>query len=132
MPARILVIEDDEFSRELVRYLLDRQGYAVLEAADGRTGLDLALNAHPDLVLCDLQMPVLNGYEVVQRLRSNPLWQVVPVIAVTAFSMPGDRDIALAAGFDNYLTKPITPEIFVQRITAFLPPGLRAGSPPGA
>nr|WP_315186601.1 response regulator [uncultured Albidiferax sp.] len=132
MSARILVIEDDEFSRELVRYLLDRHGYTVLEAADGGAGLDLALNAHPDLVLCDLQMPVLNGYEVVQRLRSNPLWQVVPVIAVTAFSMPGDRDIALAAGFDNYLTKPITPEIFVQQIAAFLPLGLRANAPPGA
>lgn len=132
MPTRILVIEDDEFSRELVRYLLDRQGYTVLEAADGGAGVQIALREQPDLVLCDLQMPVLNGYEVVQRLRSNPLWQVVPVIAVTAFSMPGDRDIALAAGFDNYLTKPITPEIFVEQIAAFLPPGLRLPSPPGA
>nr|WP_315243241.1 response regulator [uncultured Albidiferax sp.] len=132
MPTRILVIEDDEFSRELVRYLLDRQGYAVLEAADGGAGVDLALSAHPDLVLCDLQMPVLNGYEVVQRLRSNPLWQVVPVIAVTAFSMPGDRAIALAAGFDDYLTKPITPEVFVEQIATFLPPGLRLPGPPGA
>jgi CheY-like chemotaxis protein len=132
MPTCILVIEDDEFSRELVRYLLDRQGYVVLEAADGRAGLELALNAHPDLVLCDLQMPVLNGYEVVQRLRSHPLWRPVPVIAVTAFSMPGDRAIALAAGFDNYLTKPITPETFTEQIAAFLPPGLRAPHPPGA
>lgn len=132
MPTRILVIEDDAFSRELVRYLLAQRGYAVLEAADGGTGLELALSAHPDLVLCDLQMPVLNGFEVVQRLRSNPLWPVVPVIAVTAFSMPGDRDIALAAGFDDYLSKPITPEIFVEQIAAFLPPGLRLPSPPGA
>lgn len=132
MPARILVIEDDEFSRELVRYLLDRQGYSVLEAADGGNGLDLALRADPDLVLCDLQMPVLNGYDVVRGLRSNPLWRVVPVIAVTAFSMPGDSDIALAAGFDGYLTKPIAPEMFVEQIVAFLPPGLRLTSPPGA
>ncbi|WP_367847057.1 response regulator [Rhodoferax sp. WC2427] len=132
MPAHILVIEDDEFSRELVRYLLDRQGYTMLEAADGGAGVEIALREHPDLVLCDLQMPVLNGYEVVQRLHANPLWRVVPVIAVTAFSMPGDRDIALAAGFDNYLTKPITPETFVEQIAAFLPPGLRAPSPPGA
>ncbi|BDT68598.1 polar-differentiation response regulator DivK [Comamonadaceae bacterium OS-1] len=132
MPARILVIEDDEFSRELVRYLLDRQGYTVLEAADGGAGVQMALIEHPDLVLCDLQMPVLNGYEVVQRLRGNPLWRAVPVVAVTAFSMPGDRDIALATGFDHYLTKPITPEIFVEQIAAFLPPGLRASSPPGA
>ncbi|MEO5793641.1 MAG: response regulator [Rhodoferax sp.] len=131
MPACILVIEDEEFSRELVRYLLDQQGYAVLEAADGGAGVQMALARHPDLVLCDLQMPVLNGYEVVQRLRSNPLWHVVPVVAVTAFSMPGDRDIALAAGFDGYLTKPITPEIFVAQIAAFLPPGLRATSSPG-
>jgi CheY-like chemotaxis protein len=132
MPTRILVIEDDEFSRELVRYLLDRHGYTVLEAADGGAGVQIALREQPDLVLCDLQMPVLNGYEVVQRLRSNPLWRVVPVVAVTAFSMPGDRDLALAAGFDNYLTKPITPEIFVEQIAAFLPPGLRLPGPPGA
>jgi two-component system cell cycle response regulator DivK len=127
-----LVIEDDAFSRELVRYLLDWQGYTVLEAADGAAGVRLALSAHPDLVLCDLQMPVLNGYEVVRCLRANPAWHTVPVIAVTAFSMPGDRDTALAAGFDDYLTKPITPEIFVQQISAFLPPALRALGPPGA
>lgn len=132
MTARILVIEDDIFSRELVRYLLQRQGYTVLEAEDGGAGVQVALREHPDLVLCDLQMPVLNGYEVVQRLRSNPLWHVVPVIAVTAFSMSGDRDIALAAGFDNYLTKPIIPEIFVEQIAAFLPPELRVPSPPVA
>lgn len=132
MTARILVIEDDAFSRELVRYLLNRGGYTVLEAADGAAGVRLALSAHPDLVLCDLQMPVLNGYEVVRCLRANPAWHTVPVIAVTAFSMPGDRDTALAAGFDDYLTKPITPEIFVQQIAAFLPPALRAPGPSGA
>ena len=132
MTARILVIEDGAFSRELVRYLLNRGGYTVLEAADGAAGVRLALSAHPDLVLCDLQMPVLNGYEVVRCLRANPAWHTVPVIAVTAFSMPGDRDTALAAGFDDYLTKPITPEIFVQQIAAFLPPALRAPGPSGA
>lgn len=132
MTARILVIEDDAFSRELVRYLLDQGGYTVMEAADGAAGVRLALSAHPDLVLCDLQMPVLNGYEVVRRLRANPDWHTVPVIALTAFSMPGDRDTALAAGFDNYLTKPIVPEIFVQQISAFLQPAFRALGSPGA
>lgn len=131
MPACILVIEDDAFSRELVRYLLDRRGYTVLEAADGDVGVQMALRLRPDLVVCDLQMPVMNGYEVLRRLRDNPLWHAVPVVAVIAFSMPGDRDIALAAGFDYYLTKPITPEIFVDQIAALLLPELRAPDPSG-
>lgn len=127
MAARILVVEDDDFSRELVRYLLARHGYAVLEAEDGGRGVQMALMERPDLVLCDLQMPVLNGFEVLRRLRNDPTWRTVPIIAVTAFSMPGDRETALAAGFHNYLTKPITPEIFVEQIEAFLPPDLRVG-----
>lgn len=132
MPARILVIEDDDFSRELVRYLLTFQGYVVLEAEDGGAGVAMALQELPDLVICDLQMPVLNGFEVLRRLQAAPHWRAVPVIAVTAFSMPGDREAALAAGFQHYLTKPITPEIFVEQVAAFLPAHLRVGCPPDA
>lgn len=129
MPACILVIEDDPSSRALLKYLFETAGYAVLEAADGGTGAHMALEANPDLVVCDLQMPVLNGYEVVRHLQNAPNWRRVPVIAVTAFSMPGDRDKALAAGFDEHITKPITPETFVGQIEAFLPAGLKAGPP---
>lgn len=129
MPAHILIIEDDSASRELVKYLLEASGYTVLTAEDGRAGLRTALEAHPDLVLCDLQMPLMNGYEVVQRLREHPGWHHVPMIAVTAFSMMGDRESALAAGFDDHITKPITPETFIGQIESFLPPALRGSLP---
>ena len=127
MPARILIIEDDRDSRELLRYLFEACGHAVLEAVEGGAGVRAALEENPDLVVCDLQMPVLNGYEVVQLLLKNPLWRQVPLIAVTAFSMPGDREKALDAGFNGYITKPIDPETFVGQIEAFLPPALWAG-----
>ena len=129
MPARILIIEDDTHSRELVRYLFEISGYAVLEETDGGAGVRSALAEHPDLVVCDLRMPVLSGYQVVQRLLENPGWRRVPVIAVTAFSMPEDREKVLACGFDGYFTKPIDAETFVGQIETFLPPALRAGPP---
>lgn len=125
MPARILIIEDDSASRELAKYLIEAAGYVTLAAEDGRSGVRLALQAHPDLVICDLQMPVMNGYDVVRRLQENPAWRRVPLIAVTAFSMAGDRDTALAAGFNDHITKPIVPESFVAQIEAYLPPELR-------
>lgn len=130
MPARILIIEDDSASRELVKYLLEASGYVTLDAEEGRRGLELALQANPDLVICDLQMPEMNGYEVMRQLRENPGWRRVPLIAVTAFSMVGDRETALSAGFDDHITKPITPETFVDQIESFLPAELRAKRPP--
>lgn len=129
MPARILIMEDDSASRELVRYLLEAAGYVTLEADDGRIGLRTALEANPDLVICDLQMPVMNGYEVVRCLRAHAGWRRVPLIAVTAFSMAGDRETALAAGFDEHVTKPIAPETFVGRIESFLAAELRVKRP---
>ena len=124
MPARILVIEDDPASRELLRYLLATAGYDALVATDGGIGARMALEVDPDMVLCDLQMPVMNGYEVLRHLHQAARWRRIPVIAVTAFSMPGDCETALAAGFDGYFTKPITPETFVGEVEAFLPPEL--------
>ncbi len=118
--ARILVIEDDDASRQLVVYLLETAGHRVLAAENGAIGLDMALTESPDIILCDLQMPLMNGYEVARNLRANPQWRVVPLVAITAFSMPGDREKALEVGFNVHLPKPITPEIFVQQIEAFL------------
>lgn len=129
MPARILIIEDNGDNRELVRYLFQTAGYTVLDVADGGAGLRAAREENPDLMVCDLGMPVLNGHEVMRQLREDPGWRRVPVIAVTAFSMRGDREKALASGFDGYITKPIDPDAFVGQIEAFLPPALRAGPP---
>lgn len=125
MPTRILIIEDDSASRALVRYLLEAAGYATMEAEDGGVGLRMAQQAQPDLIICDLQMPVMNGYELARALRDQADWRRVPLIAVTAFSMAGDRETALAAGFDEHITKPITPETFVAQIEAFLPRALQ-------
>lgn len=114
------MIEDDPASLDLLRYLLESAGYEVRTAGDGVAGLRAALENEHELILCDLQMPELSGYEVIDRLRNDPRGRAVPVIAVTAYSMPGDRDAALAAGFSEYLTKPVDPESFVGTINQFL------------
>lgn len=120
MAGRILVIEDDPASLELLKYLLERAGYSVRSAPDGATGLRAALEYSFDLILCDLQMPELTGFEVIARLRSSPDWRPVPMIAVTAYSMPGDRESVMAAGFTEYMTKPIDPDNFLADIDRWL------------
>ena len=91
-----------------------------------------ARQERPDLIICDLQMPVMNGYEVVRELKNDASLALIPVIAVTALSMPGDRDQVMCAGFQGYVTKPIDPETFVQTIEAFLPSGKRTRASTGA
>jgi CheY-like chemotaxis protein len=127
MAACILIVEDNAANLSLVEYLLQAGGYQTCSASDGGAGVRLAREEKPDLVVCDLQMPVLNGYEVLAQLRADPLTRAIPVIAVTAFSMPGDRAKVTEAGFDGYLSKPIEPELFVRQIEKYLPLDLRAG-----
>jgi CheY-like chemotaxis protein len=126
MPAKILVIEDDPASLELLKYLLERAGHSVATAMDGAAGLNAALENEFDIVLCDLQLPELTGLEVAARLRATEAWRVVPLVAVTAYSMPGDRDTTIAAGFTEYLTKPIEPESILSKVNELLPPPLRS------
>ena len=104
----ILIVDDRATSRELLRTVLEKQGYAVTEAADGEEALQKVRAESPHLVLLDLQMPVLDGYEVLRELRQDPRFTALPVIAITASAMQGDRERALAAGFTSYLTKPVT------------------------
>lgn len=125
MAARILVIEDNAANLELVRYLLTYSGYTVLPASDGAQGLALARQERPDLIICDLQMPELDGYQVLEQLRGDGRGAGLRIVALTAFSMPKDRDKVLTAGFDGYLSKPIEPEAFVAQIEAYLPAQLR-------
>jgi CheY-like chemotaxis protein len=123
--ARILIIEDNGANMELMSYLLRAFGHMVQEAMDGNAGIKLSKYGPFDLVLCDLQMPDMDGYEVVRRMKQDlPL---IPMIAVTAYAMVGDRDRVLAAGFDGYIPKPINPETFVSEIEAFLPLQARLG-----
>lgn len=104
---RILIVEDKASSRELLRTVLENQGFVVSEAADGEGALQKARAEIPDLILLDLHMPVRGGYEVLKELRQEPRFASVPIVAVTASAMQGDREKAIAAGFNAYLTKPV-------------------------
>jgi len=126
MAARILIVEDNKANLALVEYLLTTAGHQTLVATDGVEAVRLARQTHPDLVLCDLQVPVLDGYEVLEQLRGDPELSGLPVVAVTAFSMRGDRADVLEAGFEGYIPKPIEPEKFVEPVEAYLRPELRS------
>jgi len=104
---KILVVDDNPVSRELVREVLQRPDYQMLEASDGQKALDTIAQAEPDMVLMDIQIPIFDGYEVLHRIRSDPRFAALRVIALTAYAMPADRERALAAGFEAYITKPI-------------------------
>lgn len=105
---RILIVDDKATSRELLRTVLEKDGYTILEAADGDEALQKARTENPDMIMLDLQMPVRNGYEVLTELRQDFRYATLPIIALTASAMQGDREKALAAGFTAYLTKPVT------------------------
>jgi len=121
MHEKILVIEDNEQNRILMRQILKYHGYEVLEAADGAAGLAMAGEHMPDLILLDLQMPVMGGFAVIGELRKTPELSGLKVIAVTSFAMKGDREKALEAGFDEYVTKPIDTRKFVELVKNILP-----------
>lgn len=123
MPIRILVIEDNPANMELMTYLLNAFGYELLTANDGETGLTTALREQPDLIICDVHLPQLDGYGVIRVLKRQPALRDIPAIAVTALAMAGDRDKLLDAGFDGYISKPIEPETFIAEIAKFLPDG---------
>jgi two-component system cell cycle response regulator DivK len=120
MPEKILVVEDNEQNRILMRQILTYHGYEVLEATDGLTGLEMARAHMPALILLDIQMPVMNGFMVIRELRNNPELRKIKVIAVTSFAMKGDREKALQAGFDEYVTKPIDTRKFPELVKQVL------------
>ncbi len=118
--SKILVAEDDPLSRELVTELLEGWGYEVVEACDGREALQQIKETSPDLVLLDIQMPILNGFAVVSQLRQDARFAALRVVAVTAYAMQGDQEKGLSAGFDAYVTKPIDPENLKTQIEQLL------------
>jgi CheY-like chemotaxis protein len=126
MAARVLLVEDNPANLTLMQYLLQASGYITLTATDGSQGVAVATRESPDVILMDLQLPVMNGYEAARLVKEVPALQGVPIIAVTAFAMVGDRDKILARGFDGYIAKPITPERFVAEVEGFIPSALRA------
>jgi two-component system cell cycle response regulator len=122
MGARILVVEDNGPNRELVTYLLTAFGHTAEAARNGAEGWRRAQAEPFDLVLCDVLLPGADGFELARRMKSDPALAGVPLLAVTALALVGDRERMLAAGFDGYLSKPINPETFVREVEAFLPP----------
>jgi len=112
MAEKILLIEDNEQNRILMRQIVVRKGYDLLEAKDGLTGLEMARAHMPALILLDIQMPVMNGFMVLRELRNDAELRKITVIAVSSFAMKGDREKALQAGFDEYVTKPIDTRTF--------------------
>jgi len=120
--ARILIIEDNPANIELMSFLLSAYGHAPLSAADGPRGVAAARSERPDLIACDVNLPGMDGFSVLAELKGDPALAAVPILAVTALAMTGDREKVLAAGFDGYISKPIEPESFVAELEAFLTP----------
>ena len=120
MSKRILVVEDQEDLRGVLRDLLTGSGYAVIEAGDGEAGVAKAKSDRPDLILMDIQMPVIDGYEATRRIKVDPALKPIPIIAVSSFAMKGDEEKARAAGCDHYVTKPYSPMQVLRLIRGFL------------
>ena len=117
---RILLVEDQEDGRRIVRDLLAASDYALIEAKTGEEGLALAEQERPDLILMDIQLPGLDGYEVTRRIKANPALSHIPIVAVTSYALSGDEQKAYAAGCDDYVAKPFSPRALMAKIREYL------------
>jgi CheY-like chemotaxis protein len=124
---RLLLVEDDLDSREVLARHLRRKGYEVLQAADGHQGLELARTGSPDLILLDMSLPVLDGWAAARQLKTKSQTRAIPVLAVTAHAMSGDRQKALEAGCDDYATKPLDLPALLRKIESLLLGRVRPG-----
>jgi len=116
MGKKILVIEDNEQNMYLMHFLLESNGYTVIEALNGQVGIQKAIDEHPDVILLDIQLPEMDGYQIAKILRKTKDVETIPIIAVTSYAMAGDREKILAAGATDYIEKPINPATFVDQI----------------
>src|SRR5262245_15503096 len=121
MSKRILIIEDQEDNRTIMRDLLSQAGYELIEAVDGGQGVELAKRERPDLILMDIQLPVLDGFEATRRIRAIEELKSVPIIAVTSYALSGDKARTRAAGCDAYVAKPFSPRALLAKVREFLP-----------
>ena len=125
--AKILLVEDNELNRDMLMRRLSRRGYDVVVAVDGAEGIEMARSAAPDLVLLDMSLPVLDGWEVARSLKAEPATRDIPIVALTAHAMTGDRERALEAGCDDYDTKPIELERLLGKMQVLLGTGAPGG-----
>ena len=119
MTKRILLVEDTEDNRQIIRDLLTSVGYELIEAVDGAEGVDLATKHKPDLILMDMQLPNVDGYEATRRIKADPATAHIPVIAVTSYALSGDEAKTRAAGCDGYVAKPFSPKQLLAKVREF-------------
>jgi len=127
----VLIAEDNPTNRELLRELLEIRGYAVAEACNGQEALLMVAQSPPDILLLDIGMPVLDGFAVVRKLRENPRFASLPVVAVTAYAMQGDSEKIMNSGFDGYLSKPVSSSLLAQELDRLLSRQSNRKSAPG-
>jgi two-component system, cell cycle response regulator DivK len=120
MKPKALLVEDNENNRYLAKFLLERDDFSVTVAVNGKQALEIARLDKPDLVVMDIQMPEMDGYETAERFKSDPALAGIPLVGVSSFAMPGDRARALQTGFAGYIEKPINPDTFGQEVKRFL------------
>jgi two-component system, cell cycle response regulator DivK len=123
MNKRILVVEDQEDNRVILRDLLSTAGYELIEATNGQEGVELAQKERPDLILMDIQLPVIDGYEATRRIKGDAALESIPIIAVTSYALSGDEAKARKAGCDGYVTKPFSPRQLLAKVREYLPSG---------
>lgn len=121
MSAKILIVEDNPQNLYLIEFLLHSAGIATISAANGKLGVEKAQRERPTLILMDIQMPEMDGYETTRQLKENPLTRNIPVIGVSSYAMPSSRKKALAVGMAAYIEKPLVPETFLSQLQPFLP-----------
>jgi two-component system cell cycle response regulator DivK len=120
MTKRILVVEDQEDLRGVLRDLFASSGYIVIEAVDGAAGVARAKSDRPDIILMDIQMPIIDGYEATRQIKADPNLASIPIVAVSSFAMKGDEEKARAAGCDDYVTKPYSPIQLLRMVRGYL------------
>ena len=121
MSKRILVVEDQPDNRQILRDLLTSADFEVIEAMDGEAGLAAAETHRPDLILMDIQLPLMDGYEATRRIKANPALRGIPIIVITSYALSGDEDKSRAAGCDAYFSKPFSPRKLLAKIREYLP-----------
>ena len=120
MSKRILVVEDTEDNRQIIRDLLTSAGYELIEAVTGEEGVALAVQHRPDLIIMDIQLPVLDGYEATRRIKAQPDLAMIPIVAVTSYALAGDEAKTKAAGCDGYVAKPFSPRQLLAKVREFI------------
>jgi len=121
MAKRILIVEDQEDNRMIMRDVLSSAGYDLIEAVNGEDGVKLAHSERPDLILMDIQLPIIDGYEATRRIKGSAELKSIPIIAVTSYALSGDQAKARAAGCDGYVSKPFSPRELLARVREYLP-----------